>query len=133
MSRAAVLARGRIAAEAGMVDTCVIRRRSGDTTDPYSGVVTAAYVNPDPYSGKCRLRQVQALPETHDVGEDYVVLSRLQLQLPVSAVGLQVGDEVTVTASAHDPDLPGKVFLIRGPAVGSEITARRFEVTERTG
>jgi hypothetical protein len=131
MSRALVLARGRRAAEAGMVDTCTIRRATGWTEDDFSGTRTPTYLDPNPYQGKCRVKQVQALPETHDVGEDYVVLSRMQLQLPVSAVGLKVGDEVTVTASVHDPDLPGKVFLIRGAAAGSEITARRFEVTAR--
>lgn len=131
MSRAAVLARGRAAAEAGMVDTCTVRRPTGTTTDPDSGQVTTAYLNPNPYTGKCRVKQIQALPETHDVGEDHVVLTRLQLQVPMSAPGLLVGDEVTMTASIHDPDLPGRVFLIRGPSAGSELTARRYEVTDR--
>lgn len=131
MSRASVLARGQAAALAGMVDTCTIRRVTGWTTDDFSGTRVPTYLSPDPYSGKCRVKQVQALPENHDAGEDYVVLSRLQLQLPVSVTGVEVGDEVTMTASVHDPDLPGKVFTVRGPAEGSEITARRFEVTER--
>jgi hypothetical protein len=129
----AVLGRGQALAESRMVDTCTIRRALGWTTDDFSGVRTATYLNPDPYIGKCRIKQVDALPENHDVGQDYVVLSRLQLHLPVAVTGIQVGDEVTITASLYDPDLPGKVFQVRGPAVGSAITARRFEVTERAG
>lgn len=130
MSRASALARGRVAAEAGMVDACTIRRVPSDVTDDFSGVITPTYTQI--YAGKCRLKQVAALPETHEAGEDYVVLSRLQLQIPVSVTGVQVGDEVTITASVNDPGLAGKVLLIRGIAEGSEITARRFEVTERT-
>jgi Family of unknown function (DUF6093) len=131
MDRASLLARGRAAAERGMVDTCEVRRVTGQATDDFSGEIVKTYLIPDPYAGKCRLKQAQALPETHEAGEDYVILSRLELQLPVSAVGIQVGDEVWMTSSLNDPDLPGKVFVIRGPAAGSEVTARRFEVTER--
>ena len=131
MSRASVLARGRAAAEAGMADTCTIRRVAGETTDDFSGVITPSYTVI--YTGKCRVKQTVALPETHDAGEDYVTLSRMQLQVPVAAVGAQVGDEATITTSVNDPDLAGKVLLIRGVAQGSEITARRFEVTEVTG
>jgi hypothetical protein len=116
-----------------MVDTCEVRRLLSEVPDDFSGEMVKTYLSPNPYEGKCRVKQVQALPETHEAGEDYVVLSRLQLQLPVSAAGVQVGDEVHMTSSQHDPDLPGKVLIIRGPAKGSEITARRFEVTERTG
>lgn len=133
MGRDDVLTRGRERTEAGMRDACTIRRITGETTDDFSGETVKTYLSPNPYEGRCRVKQVQALPETHDVGEDYVTLSRLQLQLPVAAVGVEVGDEVTMTASARDPDLPGKVFLIRGSATGSDITARRFEVTEETG
>lgn len=129
MSRASVLARGQAAAEAGMVDTCTIRRVTGTSTDDFSGVQTPTYAAV--YAGKCRIRQLRALPEDHDAGEDYVLLTRRQLQLPIAAVGIRTGDVVTFTAAAHDPDLVGKVFLVRGPAEGTEITARRVEVTER--
>jgi hypothetical protein len=114
-----------------MVDTCTVRRETGTATDDFSGETVTTYM--PLYDGPCEVKQVQALPETHEAGEDYVVLSRLQLKLPTSATGLQVGDEVVMNTSAHDPDLPGRVLLIRGPAKGSHITARRFEVTERTG
>jgi len=131
MSRATVLARGRAAAEAGMADTCTVRRVISDTTDDFSGDITET--QQVIYTGKCRVKQTVALPETHEAGEDYVTLSRMQLQVPTSAVGVQVGDEATITASVNDPDLVGKVLRIRGVAQGSEITARRFEVTEVTG
>lgn len=125
-----VLTRGRAAAEALMVDACVIRRRTGETTDD-DGNVTPTY-GPDLYSGKCRTQQPNAQAAQADVGEDYQLLLRLEVHLPMSVVGLEVGDEVMITASVYDPDLPGRVFLVRDLAHKTHATARRLGVTERT-
>ncbi len=133
MSRASLLARGRSAAEAGMVDACTIRRVTGRVSDPDTGEQVVTYLTPDPYVGTCRVQQATAQAQQQDVGEDYLLMLRLEVQLPMSVVGLEVGDEVTVTASAHDPDLVGRVFLIRDLAHKTHATARRVQVTERTG
>ncbi len=135
MSRSALIGRARAAAEAGMADTCTIRRRdaSADVTDPDTGQVTAGYVTPDPYVGKCRVQQQQAQAQQQDAGEDYTLLLRLEVQLPVvGSEGLQVGDEVTITAAAHDADLVGRVFLIRDLFHKTDASSRRVSVTERT-
>jgi hypothetical protein len=132
MSRATVLPRGRVAAEAGMVDTCTIRRRSGGTTDPDTGVPTQPYTTL--YTGKCRVQQQTAIARPHDVGQDHVLVVRFDLQLPVvGSEGLRVDDEVTVTASVNDQDLVGRVFVINELAHKSEATARRVGMIERTG
>lgn len=134
MSRASALARGRTAAEAGMIDACTIRRRTGQTSDPVTGAATPTYLSPDPYAGKCRIQQQTALARPHEVGEDHVLIVRFDLQLPVVGTeGLQVADEVTVTASIHDQDLAGRTFLISELAHKSEATARRVGMTEKTG
>jgi hypothetical protein len=133
MDRAALLARAQAAAEAGMVDTCTIRRVTGEAMDPNTGVVGPTYLSPDPYAGKCRVQQHQATADQHDAGQDYLLLLRLEVQLPMAVAGLEVGDEVTITASAYDPDLPGRVFLIHDLAHKTEATARRVQCTERTG
>lgn len=130
ISATALLARGRRAAEALMVDQCTIRRRTGETTDD-DGNVVPAYA--DLYAGKCRVQQPNAQAQPADVGEDYLLLLRLEVQVPMSVVGLEVGDEITVTTSVHDPDLSGRVFVVRDLAHGSHKTARRVGVTERTG
>jgi len=131
MSRVSVLTRGRAAAEAGMVDACTIRRRAaGGTTDPDTGYPTQTWTSL--YTGKCRVQQAQAQAQTEDVGEDHLLLLRLEVQLPTSVVGLEVGDEVTITASAHDADLVGRVFLIHDLAHQTEATARRVQCIERT-
>lgn len=131
MSRALVLARGRLAAEVGMVDTCTIQRRTGQTEDEFSGVVTDTYVQV--YAGRCRLQQPGSQAQQQDVGEASILLYRVELQLPISATGLQTGDLVTITASAHDADLVGKVFYVRELPRKSEATARRVQVQERAG
>lgn len=130
MSRATVLARGRLAAEAGMVDTCAISRVTGQTTDPFSGEVTDTRTTA--YTGKCRIQQAAADAQQHEAGEDYLLLLRLEVQLPMTVTGLEVGDQVTVIASAHDADLVGRVFLVHDLAHKTHATARRVQVTERT-
>lgn len=131
MSRGSVLARGRLAAEAGMVDECVVRRRVGATTDPDTGASTPTYA--DVYVGKCRLQTSRAEAGRTEAGEDFLLLLRLELHLPMSVTGLQVGDEATVTAAAHDPDLPGRTFRIHDLMHKTHATARRVGVIEKTG
>lgn len=131
MSRAVVLARGRRAAERGMVDTCEITRSGGRTTDPDTGAVTST---PSViYGGKCRFQQPTAQSQREDVGEDHLLLLRFEVQLPMSATGFKVGDAIRVVASMNDPDLPGRVFLIHDLAHKTEATSRRVQVVEKTG
>lgn len=130
MSRAALLARAQLAAQEGMVDTCSIRRATGESTDGGGNVITTWT---GLYSGKCRVQQARLGQATgQDPGESYQLLLRLEVQLPMSVVGLQVGDEITITAAVRDPDLVGRVFLVRDLAHKTDATARRVGVTERT-
>jgi hypothetical protein len=50
----------------------------------------------------------------------------------MSVTGVQVGDVVEISASAHDPDLVGQVFVIRDLFAKTHATARRLGVTRRT-
>jgi hypothetical protein len=129
MSAASVLARGRAAAEALMVDACVIRRVTGESTGP-GGVVTPDYSTL--YTGRCRVQQVRAKANEVDAGEAYTLMLQLEIQLPMSVTGLQTEDQVTVTASVHDADLVGRVFLVRDLAHKTHATSRRVQVQERT-
>lgn len=112
-----------------MVDACAIRRRTGESVGA-DGAITPTYATL--YAGKCRVQQVTAEPTPADPGEDRELLVRLTVQLPMSVTGVQPGDEITVTASAHDPDLPGRVFLVQGLHHKTEATSRRVSVIERT-
>ena len=110
MTRDALIARGRRAAEIGMRDTCTIRRRVGETTDKDTGAVTATWSAL--YSGKCRIQQPQPIARPQDVGEDFLLIAQLEIQLPVVGTeGLVVADEITIATSV-DLDLVGRVFLV---------------------
>jgi hypothetical protein len=132
MSRESVLARGRAAAEAGMVDACSITRSAGRVTDTTTGVVTEPRTTL--YSGRCRVQQNQATATSEDVGQDRLLLLRVEVQLPVGGTeGLKVGDAITITAAANDADLVGRTFLIHDLAHATEKTSRRVQCLERTG
>jgi hypothetical protein len=133
MSRSSVLARAQAMAEAAMTDTCVIRRLGAVVTDPDTGERTPTTTTI--YTGKCRVQQHQAIAGQHEAGQDYQLLLRLEVQLPIAVTGLQVADEITITAvgAGHDPDLPGRVFKIHDLAHKSEASCRRPQCTEKTG
>jgi len=131
MSAASVLARGRAAAEALMVDACVIRRVTGTTTDPNTGVITPTYSTV--YTGKCRVQQTNPTAHSTDAGEARLLMLPRVLQLPVStSTGIRADDQVTITASALDPDLADRVFTVRGEFAKTHATARRLGVEEVT-
>lgn len=113
-----------------MVDTCTIRRRTGEATNAETGQIIPTYATL--YSGKCRIQQQKEGSVPQNAGEAYIRMLPLQVQLPMSVTGLAVGDEVTVDASVHDGDLPGRVFIVRDLAHKSHATARRVTCEERT-
>jgi hypothetical protein len=127
---APALARGRAAAEALMVDACTITRVTGETTNEDTGVVTPT--TSTVYTGQCRIQQSQLGADSTpaDPGEAYVRLVAFEVQLPMSVEGVRVQDVVTVTASAHDPDLVGRAFNVLGLAHKTHATARRLQVQE---
>lgn len=130
MSRTSVLARAQAAAERRMFDACTIRRITGAVADPDTGRETPTYTVL--YTGKCRIQQATAQAQREDVGEDHQLLLRLEVQLPTSVTGLQVGDQVTVTSSL-DADLVGRTFRAHDLAHKTEVSARRVQCLERTG
>ncbi len=131
MRREDVLLRAQAAAEASMRDTCRIERATGQQArDYFSGTVTDEYALV--YEGRCRWQQPQVQATESDVGEDFQLQQRQELQLPVAATqGLEVGDRVTALTS-RDPDMAGRVFLVHGLAHKTDASSRRVTVTERT-
>ena len=133
MSRASVLARGRIAAEAGMVDTCLIERQTGTTTDPTTGVVTPTWSTI--YTGVCRMQESGGWPREITTAPDQPQLAvNRELQLPVSTSGsVRAGDRATITAAVNDAAAVGRQMWLRGQPTKSEATSRRFTVEEIAG
>lgn len=114
-----------------MTDACTVRRQTGESTDS-GGVITPTMT--DVYAGKCRmqLRTATGAGRGQDLGEAYVIVANLELQIPVAAPALLEGDQVTITAAVSDPQLVGKVYTVRDVVAKSELTARRATVLEVT-
>jgi hypothetical protein len=134
MTRASVLARGRARAEAGMIDTCIVERITGVTTDPVTAQTTDVTV--PVYSGKCRLKEITAAMarEAQPAPSVHQAMRYRVLQLPIAASGgIQAGDFLTVVTCVHDPDMVGRRMVVRDQSGSSEQTARRLGVEEATG
>jgi hypothetical protein len=131
MSATSITLRGRIAAEALMVDTCTIKRLTGSSTDQDTGVVTPTYSTT--YTGKCRLKLPTAVARPITVGEAQEFTQHPILSLPATTTGIEVDDIVTITASLLMPSLVGRVFHVRAKPGQSHMTAARFEIMEIMG
>jgi hypothetical protein len=129
MSVEIAIQHGRAAAEALMVDACTIKHPTGETTGA-GGVITAT--TSTLYTGRCRVQFKPMQGAGTDVGEAHLLLVRREVQLPMTVVGLREGDRITITASALDPDLVGKVYVVRDIEAKTHLTSRRVTVLEVT-
>jgi len=129
MSASTVLARGRAAAIALMVDACTIQHVTGSTTNTTTGQVTPTYSTV--YTGACKIQGGQS-DSGQDVGEAHLAVLSLTVHVPISVTGVVETDVVTITACVNDPELVGRVFRVLGPVHKSYATARRLPVIEVT-
>ncbi|WP_409186720.1 DUF6093 family protein [Amycolatopsis sp. VS8301801F10] len=128
-----LVAAGRRAAEALMLDTCRIRPVTGDTTDPDTGQVTPTYGDPV-YIGKCKIQaQKAALPSNPDAGEHRWAVVPVELHLPVAGTAAVVTGLVAEITASGDPANVGRLFRIRSGDRKSLQTAIRCQVEEITG
>lgn len=131
MSLLRVLARGRLAAERTMTDTCVIEEPGAPTTGT-DATVTVNYTTV--YAGKCRLQQHDGVATIAESGEANLLMVRRILMLPVAASeGVRMGHRVTMTDCVADPDALGRTFYVRDEQAKSHATARRLGIEEATG
>jgi hypothetical protein len=132
VSAVSAMLRGRQAALALMVDTVSVTRinPATTTTNTDTGVVTPGY--DVIYTGPCKVQRVPRASRTQptSVAEAEVILSRLELHVPTSVVGIAADDLATITASPYDADLVGRTFHVRELAHKSFETARRYGVEE---
>lgn len=132
MSAISAIQRGRVAAEALMVDAVTVQHQTG-ASESDAGVVTPTYATV--YSGKAKIQQQAPANAPTDIGQAAVFVGQLQVHLPVTAATATVApdDLVTVTACLMDATLVGRTFRLRGPAHKSFATARRFPMVEVSG
>jgi Family of unknown function (DUF6093) len=113
--------------EAEFDDTCRVKRRSGHTYDS-AGRVVPTYQTV--YLGPCRVKMTTGIGVSPargvDTAEQHVTVTRVLLQLPVSAAGVRYADLVDVVDST-DPELGGHQYTIDGPYPGqTHGVARRY-------
>jgi hypothetical protein len=131
MSAVDLLLRGRAAAEALMIDTCAITRRSGPlATDPVTGKATAA--STPIYSGKCKVQSKDSATSTPEAGEHSFTIVSRQVHIPANAADIKDGDLITITASALNAFTVGKKYVVEGFTPDSFDTAARLPVREMT-
>jgi hypothetical protein len=127
MNLAALLSRGRAAAQSLMTDTCYVRRAGTPVTDPITGNVTPTWS--DVYAsqatpGACRVQEnAGAMAQA---GEHLTALAGVIVSLPITEADVQPGDQVVLVAAGFDTDLPGRVFTVTRVLAKSHATARRL-------
>lgn len=130
MSATSALLRGRQFAEEQMLDAVLIRRRTSETTDPDTGVVSPVWTII--YGGKAKIQQRSASASNENLGEAQRLSLQLEVHVPISETGPAADDQITVTAASLDTALIGRVFILRGEAHKTFATARRFTAEELT-
>ena len=121
-----VLDMGRHMAESRMLDSCKITRVSGSELDEDTGEHVPVVVTV--YEGRCRIKHPTTGATAADAAGQLIVVSALELHLPVTAVGVEPQDVVEVTASATRPEQVGRRFTVHGAFDGSGTTALRYRV-----
>ena len=132
MSVIATTVAGRAAAEQLMTDICLVERKTGQVFDEDTGQYSDTWTTV--YSGRCRVQEWGQINSgtAAQAGERTAELQTWGLILPMSVADAQVNDRATVTASALDPELVGRVFRVRDLYHKSHATARRLAVEEVT-
>lgn len=115
-------------AEAKMGSTCVIRRKTGESTDA-NGVVSDVFTTI--YSGKCGLRMADAQSNQVVAAGQSLETQSPTLSIPVAAAGsasVRPDDIATVTTPLDSFDSFVAIARIAGMHSQTHSTARRFPV-----
>lgn len=123
-----VLGMGRAMAESRMTDSCkVFRLEKSSVMDEATGKYPTVEV--EIYAGKCRVKHPTVAGKDADTGSQLVVVSQVEVHLPLNAVGVLPSHTVRITASSTRPDQVGREFTVAAPFDGSQTTALRFRVS----
>jgi hypothetical protein len=125
------LGAGRAAAKGLMTDTVTVTRTTGaeGPVDPETGERQPAPTM-TVYSGAGKVQTYEPHESSSESGQHVYTEQRYHLHLPVTAAKVEVKDTVTVTASAMDPQLVGRSYLVAGEFAKTWATARRLLLDE---
>ena len=126
-----VLGMGRRMAEGRMTDTCKVVRPVPGVLNEATGKRAVTYT--EVYAGPCRVKHPTTAAKPADAGSQLLVMSALEVHLPVTATGVRAEDVVEITASPTRAEQAGRRFKIVAPFDGSQTTALRFRVEVADG
>lgn len=100
MSRAALIAKARAAAEAGMSETCTIKRDPTTVPDSTTGADVTVYTT-TVYTGVCKVQDRDLSPRSAESGSSTADVLAKQLHVPASAGPFAAGDVVFMGEDAE--------------------------------
>ncbi len=108
-------------AESLMRATITIVRVTGTTTDAdgYEQPTTTPV-----YQGKARVVRSSQIATSADVAGRPTTIQRPQINLPVGAYQMQVGDVANVDTNPDDPSLAGRRYRISGEAPAGSVSVQ---------
>lgn len=124
------LLEGRRLAESLMTDAVTVRRVLRVEADDLTGEDVPVYAAEPVYVGRAKVQTYEPHEQTPAVAGHTTVVQRYHVHMPIAAGPFRPGDVVEVTASEHNPHLPGTVYRIAGPHEKAQQTAQRLLVDE---
>lgn len=129
MSAAEAVLRGRVEAQALMLDTCTVHRPGPPVTDADGNVTPSLTLL---YTGPCKIQQTLAQSSNPEAGGHQYTVQDTRWDTPVDAGVFEVNDVVTITDAVLDPQLTGRVYRVTDPFHKTGATAQRTRVSEVT-
>ena len=111
-----------------MLDTCTVKRVTGVTTDLLTGADVPTYSTI--YDGPCKVQTFEPQERNPEVGGATLTVQRYSVHVPVGAFVPAVGQVVTITDAALDPNLTGRMFRVVALLHKTAATAYRLGVEE---
>ena len=110
-----------------MVDAVRVYAPGEPVTDPITGEVTDGETLV--YEGRAKVQSNTAMAGNPEAGGQLFTVERKELHVPALTPGLDVGQMVTVLASALQPTIVGETYRLTEPSGKSWQTAQRWVVT----
>lgn len=122
-------------AESMMLDTCTVETVGPVVTDPLTGIDTATRTtlygpNVGPRKGMCRVTTYEPYERNPEAGGATFTIQRYAIHLPVGAFRPAIGQVITITTAALDPNLAGREFRVVALLHKTLATAYRLSVEE---
>lgn len=131
MSLPAVVARGRVRAEALMVDTVSVKSKTTRAAqNETTGAETQQYETS--FTSKAKIQSSSLESTDPEVGGRRQAIDSIELHLPITAPQVEQGQVVEVTAvgAGSDSRLVGRQFVVAAPMNKTHATATRLRLKE---